>query len=259
MAADTIAPIHADYKFCRTCERSLPRTSEFFVRDSSKSDGLHQRCKACVNAFRQKLPKSTSVEKPCTKCKKVLPNTLEFFFREEGDRLSGQCRDCRNAYMRARRVRDGDRLRARDRIYYAATREKSVARAMKHYRTDKGQASAKRARELRFERHWLNHRMAAAIRRVIGLGRGSSKWVEFLGYTVEDLEHHLVRQFTKGMTLEKLRSGEIEVDHILPLSFWGQVTGPEDPNFQAAWALSNLRPAWRFVNRSKAGKRLYLL
>ena len=51
---------------------------------------------------------------------------------------------------------------------------------------------------------------------------------------------------------------EWEIDHVVTLaSFYIREAG--DAEFNAAWSLGNLRPAWRSVNRSKSDKRLFLL
>ncbi len=39
----------------------------------------------------------------------------------------------------------------------------------------------------------------------------------------------------------------------------GAATGTDDPEFKAAWAMTNLRPMWGRENISKGAKRLLLL
>jgi 5-methylcytosine-specific restriction endonuclease McrA len=48
------------------------------------------------------------------------------------------------------------------------------------------------------------------------------------------------------------------IDHIIPLSRF-KFTSSIDPEFQAAWALSNLRPLWAKENLVKNKKRTLLL
>ncbi len=81
-----------------------------------------------------------------------------------------------------------------------------------------------------------------------------------LGYTIDDLRLHIERQFTKGMTWKNhgLGAGKWHIDHILPLSSFSYET-PDDPEFKAAWALSNLRPSWQTDNCKKHSKRLFLI
>jgi hypothetical protein len=87
-------------------------------------------------------------------------------------------------------------------------------------------------------------------------GKAGRPWESLVGYTAETLMRHLERQFLKGMTWEN--RGEWEIDHITPLALFNFTTA-EDPEFKAAWALSNLRPLWKADNYEKRAKRLYLL
>lgn len=74
----------------------------------------------------------------------------------------------------------------------------------------------------------------------------------FAGYSVEDLKKHLEKQFTKGMNWQRFMSGEIHIDHIIPLSSFDRTNEDE---VKAAWHLSNLRPLWAGDNKRKAAKR----
>lgn len=44
--------------------------------------------------------------------------------------------------------------------------------------------------------------------------------------------------------------GEWHIDHVIPQSVVSY-SGPEDPRFQALWALSNLAPLWASDNLKK--------
>lgn len=52
--------------------------------------------------------------------------------------------------------------------------------------------------------------------------------------------------------------GEWHIDHIIPLSSFS-FEDAEDPDFKAAWQITNLRPLWKTENLSKHAKRLHLL
>lgn len=77
-----------------------------------------------------------------------------------------------------------------------------------------------------------------------------------LGYSAADLRSHLERQFQKGMSWDNY--GEWHIDHIVPLASF-RISGLSDPEFKAAWALTNLRPLWGAENIQKGARRLYLL
>ena len=67
---------------------------------------------------------------------------------------------------------------------------------------------------------------------------------------------HLERQFLPGMTWGN--RGEWHIDHIVPLASF-TFTSPDDPEFRAAWALTNLRPLWAKDNIRKSAKRTHLI
>lgn len=77
-----------------------------------------------------------------------------------------------------------------------------------------------------------------------------------LGYSQQELAEHLERQFSKGMGWANM--GKWHIDHIVPLASF-DITGPECPEFKAAWALTNLRPLWAEDNLRKRAKRTHLL
>lgn len=81
------------------------------------------------------------------------------------------------------------------------------------------------------------------------------RWEALVGYTLGRLRQHLERQFLQGMSWGNRDLWEI--DHIVPLASF-TFGCPEDDEFKAAWALTNLRPLWRGDNRRKKDRRLYL-
>lgn len=97
--------------------------------------------------------------------------------------------------------------------------------------------------------------ITGSLRRKAGR-KGKSKTFDALCYTVTQLIEHLERQFVRGMSWDNY--GEWHVDHILPVASFNYDT-TDDPEFRAAWALSNLRPLWKTDNLVKGAKRLTLL
>jgi hypothetical protein len=101
--------------------------------------------------------------------------------------------------------------------------------------------------------------VGGAISEILKEGRISGSF-RFLPYTKAQLRSHLERQFLSGMTWENY--GEAwHVDHILPQASFE--IDPADPKncaeFQACWALTNLRPLWKIANLSKSAKRTHLI
>ena len=86
---------------------------------------------------------------------------------------------------------------------------------------------------------------------------GSSPRAEkFLGYRVPQLKAHLERQFKRGMSWQEFCSGDIHIDHIVPLSSF-DLSNPDE--LRAAWSLTNLRPLWAKENLEKGAQRFHLI
>lgn len=107
-----------------------------------------------------------------------------------------------------------------------------------------------------YERKAERGRYGEALRVALKAGQARASALEACGYTVEQLRSHLERQFKRGMNWARFASGEIHIDHIIPLSAFDLKDSAE---FRAAWALSNLRPLWARDNQRKAAKRTHLL
>lgn len=105
-------------------------------------------------------------------------------------------------------------------------------------------------------RRRLNLGVANGIRKSLGGSKGRRSWQTLVGFSFDDLRAHLEKQFSRGMSWENW--GDWHVDHILPLSSF-HFDGPDDPEFRAAWALTNLRPLWARANLAKNNKRTLLL
>lgn len=95
-----------------------------------------------------------------------------------------------------------------------------------------------------------------AIRKALGARKSGRSWETLVGYTADDLRRHLERQFRPGMSWANY--GRWHIDHIVPKSSFSYDSA-EDPEFRAAWALTNLRPLWSRDNLAKRDRRLLLI
>lgn len=93
-------------------------------------------------------------------------------------------------------------------------------------------------------------RVGELIRGAIRRDGQSPTLEDLLGYSITDLRLHIERQFTKGMTWEKLKSGAIHIDHIVPQKEFDLSDSDE---WQACWSMANLRPLWSRDNLRKGG------
>ena len=102
----------------------------------------------------------------------------------------------------------------------------------------------------------LERRISNRMREALSSDYQGGKWREALPYSIAELRDHLERQFVKGMSWENMHQWHI--DHIVPKSSFSY-SSPDEPDFLACWALSNLRPLWASENISKGSRRETLL
>ncbi len=141
----------------------------------------------------------------------------------------------------SKRYREADRFRRNE--INNSWRRKNPARVKEIRRR------AKAKRKLNFQ-NVLNHRISSRIWGCLKFNKTRTKWEVLVGYSIQELRQHIEKQFSEGMTWEAYRKGEIQIDHILPVSLFS-FTSPEDTEFKKCWALSNLRPLWKKDNLSK--------
>ena len=78
-------------------------------------------------------------------------------------------------------------------------------------------------------------------------------WEKLTGYSVEELISHIKKNFKEGMTWELVLSGEIHIDHKIPVSVFN-FNSPKDLDFKRCYSLSNLQPLWKRDNILKGNK-----
>lgn len=125
------------------------------------------------------------------------------------------------------------------------------------YRNDPQFALKERMRaSLRKHRRFgcINTRLREGLSRPSG-GR-VAELLELLGYGIEDLRQHLERQFTSGMTWDAFCSGEIHIDHVVPIATFDL---NEESEVRRCWSLPNLQPLWALDNLRKGAKHVRLL
>jgi hypothetical protein len=236
VADETIAPL----KRCTKCGESKPATTEFFGADRQKRDALNSTCRPCIRATSSK------------KYLEIKANPAACAAELERKRLSAKRRRDEDPEYRAL-------ANARCREWYSRNKEYERRRKQKNQERYRAYARKSAAKKLAAPGGRLNVNMRAAVWRSLksaGSSKAGRSWFELVGYTLDDLRRHIERQFTKGMTWENM--GEWHIDHILPLSGF-KFSSVGDPEFRAAWALSNLRPLWARENQSKSAKRTVLI
>lgn len=101
----------------------------------------------------------------------------------------------------------------------------------------------------------LEVKIRNAVNNALRRGGGkTSPLCETLGYTIDELKSHLEKTMPPGRTWADVLSGELHIDHRIPLSAFN-FTNADDYDFKRAWALSNLRLLEALPNLIK-GNRL---
>ena len=89
----------------------------------------------------------------------------------------------------------------------------------------------------------------SAISFALKRNNNGRKWQILVGYTLQDLMIHLEKQFDNKMTWDNYGI-YWEIDHKIPKS-WFKYLKAEDQEFKKCWALDNLQPLEKSLNRKK--------
>lgn len=194
--------------------------------------------------------------KQCGGCKSVMQVTCFSRDAKKSDGLLSICKTCDAANHKARREKNKAAYLARKKEYYKNNPEK-MRQAAKNYRARNYETLLKKQRFKRKEDHL--YRMKENLRRAIrdAIKRGgytkTSRTLKIVGCTLEELKAHIERQFTKGMSWDKL-GHEIHIDHIIPLA-----SAKSDGDLIALNHFTNLRPMWAKENMEKSDAILFLV
>lgn len=244
------------FKKCTRCGEEKPATFEFFPPHKKGRYGIHSRCRPCKkldDAERRARPDQLQRQQAWRDANKDYAQRYNAAYRAAGYKSTEHvaawraanleyCRARDRLRMRAYRAADPEKHRAMTRRFYQQHRDRIIARMAVRYRTDvHTNLKVKLASRLRGLLRWPGKRSA-----------------EMFGFSRSELRLHLERQFTAGMTWDKLLAGDIHIDHIIPVRAFNIKTAGDD-EFRACWALSNLRPLWAKDNHVKSGKILTLL
>jgi hypothetical protein len=233
-------------RVCTSCKLELPATLDYFHAQRRSADGCRAVCKKCRAAdhAEHRDERLVSRRKHYRENKERLLETVKAYYEAniEAQRAAALARHHKNRDKRLEQMR----------AYRASNLE-----AINERRRPKSRASfrARYGVDLEFT---IKHRVRSLIRATLVKGRQGRRMIDLLGYTTHELRAHLERQFTKGMSWERFMSGEIHIDHIVPVAAFG-IVDVDSPSFRACWALSNLRPAWASENLSKSDKVQTLL
>lgn len=204
--------------------------------------------------------------KICEFCKKEFkPNSRYGKKRAENQRHCSMV--CRREHEKENYISDVDRIR-RTRLdfeyhkrelrykknYSKINSEKRHEYYLKnkehHLSITKKNANKRRKENISFR---IACNFKVGVLRCLKLSKEGKHTFDILGYSLQDLQKHLSKQFKEGMTWGNYGSGGWHIDHKIPISAFN-FKSIEDIDFKKAWALSNLQPLWARDNILKRNK-----
>lgn len=223
------------YSYCRDCElstnkdRALSRTREQRIAERKR--------------LAEKLGKSYTPRQ-----KKIIPEYTEKL-------LEKNAKDAFNWWFSKKTDEQVERWFMIAGTPWLNPRKTDAEQYALKYKYDVNFAIKERMRR-QIKKELTNDDIALLIRQSIKKEIESKRLERLVGYSVNELRAHLEKQFTKGMTWDKFKNGEIHIDHIIPKKAFKLSSHKE---WKICWSLPNLRPLWAKQNISKGAKVLYLL
>lgn len=247
-------------KICTDCRIEKP-FEEFYPNKNIK-DGIDIYCKNCETKQRRtrlkqkERPQTIFYEektKVCCSCKEKKP--FEDFSVSKNTK-SGRgtiCLPCLKEYQKEHYKENSDKLKQKSSEYYSKNKEKCLERQKEYGKNNRIEINKRVRFRLRNDLNFsLNHRISSLIKQSLkNKSKRGRHWETLVGFTTEELKSHLEKQFTQEMVWGGVLNGKIWIDHILPRDLFEYET-PDDPQFKACWALSNLQPLWKQDNINKS-------
>lgn len=260
-------------KTCTKCKECKPYTQFSKIKSS---DGLRGQCKACqVMMNREWRLRDASVRanserksaianarlcgmKPCKACEQIKP-FAEFRKKSGIDKYESCCKECSRAAARAHYAENTSAYADSGKKYRDRNSEAISAKKAEYARKNRQATTDRQARWAKEKRKVdplfaLKARLRSMLSDVFRNGgyTKKAKAVEILGCDWHDLQRHIERQFTKGMSWEN--RGAWEIDHIVPLA-----TAKTEADIISLNCFTNLRPMWAAANNAKGDTITHLI
>lgn len=240
-------------KTCRVCGET--KNAECFGLETRYRDGRRSSCKACVTASSRELRLSDEYKTAARERARARTPEYRRIERQKAAAKLGQLcipRDIRRnepkAHVAAWLSHKKDDRRRRI--------ERRNAEKKAHTADQRSQKKSTKPIEI-ILRDRIRYRIKKVRKRsVVMMPNGSHSLCGRFGYSAKELVRHIERQFTKGMTWDRLRLGEIHIDHIVPIVDF-DLSDPVE--VKRCFSLTNLRPMWARSNVLKGNQRETLL
>ena len=241
-------------KLCPFCNEIKPKID--FHKNKAIEDGFNNKCKICVKAYHV----ANSEKIKARRLEWASENRERILAKRKSERMENreeinekrrayhaENRDKVNAAKRAKRA--CPEVKAKEREYMVKWRAENGALRKEH---ETKRYHTKRKFDLRF---MLSKNIANQLRKSLNGKGGKNRrtWESLVGYTVDELEARLRKTMPDGYTWADYLSGELHVDHIIPVAAHN-FTSSDDIDFKRCWALKNLRLLPKLENIRKKDK-----
>jgi hypothetical protein len=231
-------------KICKKC--SLERPLESFWKNARYKDGKEPNCIECkrvsllvrrdaqLEAQRRWREAHPNYQREYSKTEKSKEYHRQYYREHAEDYKERQ---------RRRRNDNPERETAARRVYLEKNRE-SMNNYHREWKAKKAETDPQYklklnvSRRIRYELHTLNK------------GRKTSRTMDLIGCSIEDLKAHIERQLASGMSWENY--GKVwHIDHRIPCAAWDLTDEFES---KCCWNYRNLQPMIASDNRRKKDK-----
>lgn len=237
-------------KNCFICKTQKSETE--FYRDSSRLDGLANKCKSCDSVSRkQRIQKNFAQKAEYDKARRESnPESYAAYQTEYRSRNAESIKKQRASYRqknadkisesnKAWRSANYEESRGRQNQYYQDNRDRIVSRNSR-YRTDRRKSDT-----LVYLADTVRRRIAHAFARQGYTKR--SKTNDLVGCDWLTLSAHIESQFKDGMSWGN--RGEWHIDHIIPLA-----SAASSDEMLPLFHYTNMQPLWAIENIRKGAK-----
>jgi hypothetical protein len=240
-------------KRCRKCQQDFPANTDWF---NKKLDGLTAWCRSCRSADRKATYAANAEQINAAVRAKRSDET-----RAQDRKRYAENPEKKRASVLAWRNANPEKCRLIDQRQYEKFQDRKKKQAAEWSQKNKKRVqenmrawfSQKQATDPRYR---LANSISSYVYWCLKNKKNGKKTADILGYTIEELQTHLERQFQPGMSWNNY--GQWHVDHIVPVAAFS-FSSHEDENFKACWAITNLRPLWAAENLRKRNRRELLL
>ncbi len=195
----------------------------------------------------------------CTKCKELKEATEFYEDKRTKDGLQSCCKICSNKATKKWSLENKEHIKELNRKWYLENKEYVIKCSRKwafenrkhqsiyqkqwgvnHPELIKAYSRKSSAKERSTPKGKLNDAMSSRMYKSLKSSKAYRRWEDLVGYTIDQLKHHLEKRFKPGMTWDNYGKNW-EIDHKVPIVVFN-FEKPEDIDFRLCWSLKNLQP-----------------